>query len=128
MRLLLDTHAFLWFIDGSPNLSPLAREVIEDMDNERLLSVASLWEMSIKVSLGKLKLGSSFPALVRQDVEGNAIRLLGIEPAHLEALSKLPFHHRDPFDRMIVAQSMTEGVPVVGRDEAFEKYPVKLIW
>src|SRR2546421_4707328 len=99
MRLLLDTHTFLWFIGGSSDLSGTARGLIENLGNERLLSVASLWEMAIKVSTGKLKLKLPFTELVEREVEGNAIKLLGVAAAHLDELAKLTFHHKDPFDR-----------------------------
>ncbi len=104
MRLLLDTHTFLWFIDGNPKLSGHARQLIEDAGNERLVSVASLWEMSIKASIGKLKLDIIFPKMVSEHIEGNAMRLLHIRPEHLDIVGLLPFHHKDPFDRLIIAQ------------------------
>jgi PIN domain nuclease of toxin-antitoxin system len=128
MRLLLDTHSFLWFISGSSNLSGVARDAIEGRENERLLSVASLWEMSIKVSLGKLQLALPFPELVERQVYGNAISLLAIAPEHLDELARLPFHHKDPFDRLIIAQSFAEDITLVGNDSAFERYPVKMLW
>ncbi len=111
MRLLLDTHAFLWFIDGSDRLSSHACELIEDTANERLLSVGSLWEMAIKASLGRLTLRLSFTDLVSNQVLGNEIQLLPIRPAHLDVQKNLSFHHRDPFDRLIIAQSIAEGSP-----------------
>ena len=128
MRLLLDTHTFLWFIGGSANLSNTARKHIENLLNERFLSVASLWEMAIKVSTGKLKLDLPFPELVQQQVEGNVIQVLGIQSEHLNVLASLPFHHRDPFDRLIIAQGLAEDIAVVGKDSAFEDYAVKLLW
>jgi PIN domain nuclease of toxin-antitoxin system len=128
VRLLLDTHTFLWFIGGSSKLSGDARSLIEESGNERLLSVASLWEMAIKVSVGRLKLDLSFAELVDREVRGNAMKLLTIRPEHMDKLARLPFHHRDPFDRLIVAQSMSEGIPIISRDKAFESYPVSLLW
>ena len=128
MRLLLDTHTFLWFIEGSLNLSDGARNLIEDQANQRFLSVASLWEMSIKVSIGKLELGMTFTELVKREVYGNAIELLEIQPEHLDELAKLPFHHKDPFDRLMIAQSLAEGIPIVTKDAAFRSYPVSLLW
>jgi len=128
MRFLLDTHAFLWFIEGSDRLSAHARELIEDTENERLLSVGSLWEMSIKASLGRLTLRLSFTDLVSKQVLGNDIQLLPIRPAHLDVQKELLFHHRDPFDRLIIAQSIAESIPVVTRDAAFESYSAEVIW
>ena len=128
MRLLLDTQAFLWFIEGNFNLSSAARNLIEDQGNQRFLSVASLWEMSIKVSIGKLELGMTLTELVKREVYGNAIELLEIQPEHLDELVKLPFHHKDPFDRLLIAQSLTENIPVVTKDSAFRSYPATIVW
>jgi PIN domain nuclease of toxin-antitoxin system len=126
MRLLLDTHAFLWFIMGSPDLS--ARAHIEDEANESFLSVASLWEMAIKMSLGKLTLSAPLDSLIPQQLGLNGIELLGIQVGHAAAVSTLPLHHRDPFDRLLIAQAIVEGMPVVSADMAFDAYPVKRLW
>ena len=128
MRLLLDTHSFLWFISGSTNLSPTARTLIEDASNQPLLSIASLWEMAIKLSLGKLSLAQPFEVLIPQQMRLNGIKLLGIEIERTAAVSKLPFHHRDPFDRLLIAQAMVEQMPIVSADTAFDTYPVKRLW
>ncbi len=128
MRLLLDTHAFLWFIEGNLNLSDRARQLIEDENNQRFLSIASLWEISIKVSIGKLELGIPFTEFFQQQVYGNAIELLEIQAEHLDTLAKLPFYHKDPFDRLIIAQSLVENIPLVTKDGAFTNYPVMLLW
>jgi PIN domain nuclease of toxin-antitoxin system len=128
MRLLLDTHAFLWFIMGSPNLSPRARSLVEDGANESFLSVAGLWEIAIKSSLGKLTLSAPFDALIPQQLALNGIELLAVEVAHAALVSALPFHHRDPFDRLLVAQATVEGMPVVSVDTAFDLYGVKRLW
>ncbi|WP_066378839.1 MULTISPECIES: type II toxin-antitoxin system VapC family toxin [unclassified Anabaena] len=128
MRLMLDTHTFLWFIEGSLNLSETAKNLIEDQQNQRFLSIASLWEMSIKVSIGKLQLDMTFTELVKQQVYGNAIELLEIRPEHLDELAKLPFCHRDPFDRLIISQSLVESIPIVTKDSVFESYPVQILW
>jgi PIN domain nuclease of toxin-antitoxin system len=128
MRLLLDTHAFLWFIQGSQNLSKTARDLIEDRENQKLLSIASLWEISIKVSIGKLDVGMAIAELVSREVYGNGFEVLAIQANHLDELTKLVFHHKDPFDRLIIAQALAERIPVVTRDEAFGRYPVSLLW
>ncbi len=129
MKLLLDTHTFLWFIDGNPKLSGYARQLIGSPANERLLSVASLWEMSIKASMGKLKLDLTFEKIVSEHIEGNAIKLLQIAPEHLDILRSLPFHHKDPFDRLIIAQGQSEKMPIVSRDKAFHEYNgIRCIW
>lgn len=128
MKLLLDTHAFLWFIGGKDELSVHARQLMEDASNERYLSVASLWEMAIKVSIGKLKVPLPLTRLVREHVTGNAIEVLPIEPEHLDEQRKLPFHHRDPFDRLIIAQAIVEEMKLITRDEAFAAYEVRCVW
>src|ERR1700704_3050184 len=119
MRLLLDTHAFLWFIMGSANLSANARSLIENPANERLLSVASLWEIAIKTSLGKLTLSVPFDQLVPAQLQLNGIDLLNIKVDHLSSLVTLPFHHHDPFDRLIIAQGLVEKLPIISLDSAF---------
>jgi PIN domain nuclease of toxin-antitoxin system len=128
VRLLLDTHSFLWFINGSPQISTNARTLIEDTSNQPLLSAASLWEMAIKLSLGKLSLAQPFEVLIPQQMRLNGIKLLGIEIEHTAAVSKLPFHHRDPFDRLLIAQAMVEQIPIVSADTAFDTYSIKRLW
>ena len=128
MKLLLDTHTFLWFIGGNLNLSDTAKNTIENATNQRFISIATLWEISIKVSIGKLKLGLAFTELAEREVYGNAIEILEISSEHLDELVKLPFHHKDPFDRLIIAQSLVEKMTLVSKDAAFPSYPVKLLW
>jgi PIN domain nuclease of toxin-antitoxin system len=128
MRLLLDTHSFLWFIDGSSQLSTRARQLIEDMANERFLSVASLWEIAIKTSVGKLSLGQPFAALIPHQLSINGIALLGITIRHATAVADLPLHHRDPFDRMLAAQAQVEQLLIVSGDPAFDAYGVTRLW
>jgi PIN domain nuclease of toxin-antitoxin system len=128
MKLLLDTHTFLWFIMGNPKLSEKARALIEDTGNDRLLSIASLWEIAIKHSLGKLSLARPFQALIPQQLERNRIEVLPITVAHLATVTMLPFHHRDPFDRLLVAQAAVERLPVVTVDSAFDAYAVERLW
>ena len=128
MRLLLDTHTFLWFIAGDERLSGPAREAIADIKNEVLLSIASLWEIAIKLSLGKLELEGPFDALIPQLLADNAVKILPIELEHLFVLAELPFHHRDPFDRLIIAQGLAENIPILSADGAFREYPVRIIW
>lgn len=108
MRLLLDTHSFLWFIGGNTSLSPTARMLIEDANNQPMLSMASLWEMAIKLSIGKLSLGQPFETLIPKQMQLNGIELLQIEMAHVVVVAQLPFHHRDPFDRLLIAQAMVK--------------------
>ena len=125
---MLDTHAFLWFIAGDNRLDAHAKALIEERRNERLLSVGSLWEISIKASLDRIVIRRPFTEFVSEQVDGNDIRLLPILPDHLDKQISLPFHHRDPFDRLIISQSLVERIPVITRDQAFSLYPVDTIW
>lgn len=124
MRLLLDTHTLLWFLSDDAQLSTPARDLIEDGANEILLSVASAWEMAIKISLGKLTVGGSFDIFIPEQLALNSIELLSITLAHTAAVSTLPFHHRDPFDRLLIAQSLVDSVPIVIRDDVLDAYGV----
>lgn len=128
MRLLLDTHSFLWFINESPQISTSARTLIEDASNQPFLSVASLWEMAIKVSIGKLSLGQPFETLIPQQLSINGIALLRITISHTAVVARLPFHHRDPFDRLLIAQAMVEQMPIVSGDTAFDAYTITRLW
>jgi PIN domain nuclease of toxin-antitoxin system len=128
MRLLLDTHAFLWFLGDAPELSTQARGLIEDDTNEVLLSVASLWEMAIKISLQKLTLSGPLGQFIPEQLALNSIGLLPITLAHTVAVATLPFHHRDPFDRLLIAQALVEALPVISRDHSWDAYGVKRIW
>ena len=128
MKFLLDTHSLIWFIGGDVQLSSHARQLIDDEENELFISVASLWEMAIKFSLDKLDLGQPFNTLFPSQLDNNSIEILGITVEHLEVVCNLPFHHRDPFDRLIIAQSHTEQMPVISRDTMFSSYGIKREW
>ena len=128
MKLLLDTHTFLWFIMGNANLSANGRVLIEDQANEKFLSVASLWEIAIKVSIGKLTLSASFNTLIPHQLSINGFELVDLEVSHAAALISLPFHHRDPFDRLLIAQAMVEQMQIVSIDGAFDAYQIKRLW
>lgn len=128
MRSLLDTHAFLWAVADSPRLSQRAREAIEDSGNELFLSIASLWETAIKLSLGKLKLEIPFLELAVQKPAAHGVAVPPVTPEHLDAVSKLPLHHRDPFDRLLVAQCLAEGVPILSSDGTLDAYGVERLW
>ncbi len=128
MKLLLDTHSFLWFISGSDRLSKTARKLIEDSSNQPLLSMASLWEMAIKVSIGKLELGRPFEELIPEQLNLNGIKVMDIQIEHVAKVTQLPFHHRDPFDRLLIAQAQVAAIPIVGADEAFDGYAITRIW
>ena len=128
MRALLDTNAFLWFISGSDRLSQNARNIMVDFNNDLVLSTASLWEMAIKTSIGKLELLDSFDRLIPVQLEKHAIDVLSIRLDHISKIIDLELYHRDPFDRLIIAQGITEQIPVITSDAMFAKYPVKVIW
>ncbi|MGH7451185.1 MAG: type II toxin-antitoxin system VapC family toxin [bacterium] len=128
MRILLDTQAFLWFITDDPKLSALARSLVENPDNERLLSIAGLWEIAIKMSLGKLEFEKPFEELIPHQLELNDVEVFAIEIAHLKKVAIIPFHHRDPFDRLIIAQSLVEQFSIVSIDTKFDDYGVERLW
>jgi PIN domain nuclease of toxin-antitoxin system len=127
MKLLLDTHTFLWFIDDSPLLSAKGKALLE-ADNDLWLSIGSLWEIAIKLCLGKLTVAMPTEVLMTQQLTSNDIDVLSITVSHLVTESTLPLHHRDPFDRLIIAQAMVEQIPVVSADPAFDAYPVERLW
>ena len=128
MKYLLDTHAFLWFIDDDPSLSVTARTIIEVPENTVYLSIASVWEMGIKISLGRLQIPLPLAEFIDEQLWRNSITLLEIKAAHAGLVATLPFHHRDPFDRLLVAQSLIEGIPIIGKDGAFDTYGVTRHW
>jgi PIN domain nuclease of toxin-antitoxin system len=127
MNLLLDTHALLWFLGGDKQLSKKAKAAIEDSNNTCYISIASCWEITIKYSLGKLQLEASLEELF-DEIEKEKFIVLPISPEHLKTLSTLKFHHKDPFDRLIIAQAKKEKCVLVSADEYFVKYPINIVW
>ena len=127
MNLLLDTHAFIWFMEGSKALPKSSRQAIEDITNNCFISIASIWEIAIKSSLGNLKLRADF-SQITDFLESNEIELLPIDFDHLQRLLTLKYYHRNPFDRIIIAQGLTENLTIVSKDENFPKYTSKLLW
>ena len=127
VRYLLDTHVFLWLATDDPQLTEATRAIFIDSDQECFLSAASVWEMAIKSSLGKLGLATSLSHLVRGGLE-RGLRLLDVTAHHAYLIEHLPFHHRDPFDRILVAQAQHEGMNLISRDEQFDAYAVTRIW
>ena len=124
---LLDTHTFLWFIDGSDNLSPKALENIENENAKNFISIVSLWEIAIKLSLGKLEVNIPFKQ-IEDVVFKNNFQILPISFTDLLKLSELPFHHRDPFDRLLIAQCINNEMIFLSKDENVFKYNVSVIW
>ncbi len=128
MRLLLDTHTFLWFVEDNINLSQNARTLIEDEANQPLLSLASVWEIAIKTSIGKLNLKQPFEVFIPQQISLNSFTLLDIRLEHIAGIISLPQYHRDPFDRLLIAQAIHEQIPIISTDVAFDQYPVTRLW
>jgi len=128
MKVLLDTQAFLWLIGDTPELSKQARKIFLDPHNKLYLSLASIWEIAIKNSLGKLKLRHPIERFIPEQLQENGILQLDINFRHVARVATLPFHHRDPFDRLIISQAMEESLPILSTDSAFDDYDLKRIW
>ncbi len=128
MRLLLDTHTFIWLDNAPTRLSQQVRNAIEEFDNILLLSMVSVWEIQIKVQLGRLDIPNGVANLIQRQRESNGIELLPITISHILALNELPFHHGDPFDRLLISQARVEDLIMVTKDDNISKYPVDLLW
>lgn len=128
MRVLLDTHVFLWWVEGNRALPVKARAALADRNNECLFSLVSVWELAIKTGLGKLKLALPVQRYVVEHVAANGFQMLDIRMAHVGRVESLPAHHGDPFDRLLIAQALEEKLPVVTADPVFREYGVKRIW
>jgi PIN domain nuclease of toxin-antitoxin system len=128
MRLLLDTHALIWWVSSSEQLPKKVLDLLEDADNRLFLSVASIWEMQIKCQNGKLELGKPLAQLVSNQQVSNGLKILLVEPSHIYALKDLPDVHRDPFDRIMIAQAIVEDLGFVSADHVLSGYPVRQIW
>ena len=128
MNLLLDTHAWLRFVLGDTRLSDAARTHILDPANVKFVSPASYWEISIKICLGKYTLNAPYQQFMRQAISGSGFRFLHVSPHHTERVSTLPLHHRDPFDRLLVAQALVEGMSLVSNEGHFATCGVQVIW
>lgn len=127
MRLLLDTHVFIWWDSSPEKLSVEARRLCQDGNNTLILSVASVWEMQIKNQLGKLTLNQPLPALVQSQQQSNGIEILSVHLGHIYALETLPSHHKDPFDRLLIAQAQAEGLTLLSMDPVLRQYPVAVL-
>jgi len=127
---LLDTHSLIWFALDDPRLSPKARALIEDPENKVAISMATLWEVAIKVSIGKLPLNRPYEDFVAECLETQLFSLLPIEPPHTSFLASMLFQtgHKDPFDRLLIAQAIVEEIPIISVDAAFDAYPVRRLW
>lgn len=128
MKLLLDTHTFIWWDSAPAKLSPTALALCSDPANQLVLSVASLWEIQIKRQLGKLELRLPLAEIVTHQQETNGVVVLAVSQEHVLGLESLPPHHRDPFDRMLVAQALVEAATLVSADPVLKSYPVEVRW
>lgn len=128
LDLLFDTHSFVWWADAPDKLSATALAALEDENNRLILSDVSIWEMQIKVQLGKMKLKLPLLDLIESQKRGNDVEILPIKTGHILALDGFPFHHKDPFDRLLMAQSKVENLTIVTLDTEFSAYGVKLLW
>ncbi|PHM09347.1 type II toxin-antitoxin system VapC family toxin [Nostoc sp. 'Peltigera malacea cyanobiont' DB3992] len=128
MKLLLDTHVIIWSAGNPEKLSQGVRNLLIDTNNLWVVSMASIWELQIKSQLGKLNLSSSLPNFIETQQRVNNLQILPIELTHIYALEALPSHHRDPFDRILIAQAIVEKIPLLSVDAIFDVYPVQRIW
>ncbi len=127
MDTLLDTQIILWAINGDKRLSKKHKETFLNPENRLYFSVAGYWEIAIKVSIGKLKLSKQWQRIIQRELQQNSIKLLPITLQHCDCLSTLPFHHRDPFDRILIAQAIIENLTILSSDRQFKKYSIKLL-
>ncbi|MEW6125432.1 MAG: type II toxin-antitoxin system VapC family toxin [Acidobacteriota bacterium] len=128
MKILLDTHTFIWWDSSKGRLSADALALCMDISNTLLLSMASVWEMQIKIQLGKLNLALPLEKIIKDQQQLNNLQLLPIELSHVLAHEKLPFHHKDPFDRMLIAQAIAEDIVILSDDSIFTTYSIKVRW
>jgi len=128
MQVLLDTHALLWFLLDDPKLSRAARTIISDAQTKVNVSPATYWEIAIKISLGKYTLAEPYGMFIEQELARNDFGILPILPRHTAALIDLPFHHRDPFDRLLIAQAIAEQIPLVSSDAVIDHYAITRLW
>jgi PIN domain nuclease of toxin-antitoxin system len=128
VRILVDTHVFVWYIQNNERLPRSIVSLINDGRNDILFSVVSVWEMAIKQSTGKLNMGLPYASFIEEQMKLNQMELLAIKLAHTEIVTTLPFYHRDPFDRLLIAQAMAEDIVIVSNDSVFSLYPVQRMW
>lgn len=128
MKLLLDTHTFIWWVIEPTKISAQALGLLQDQSNDLFLSVVSVWEMQIKLQIGKLKFNLPLAQLITKQQQTNQLSILPVTLEHVLALDSLPFHHKDPFDRLLITQANLEGAVLVSNDAIFSNYSVKLAW
>jgi PIN domain nuclease of toxin-antitoxin system len=128
VKCLLDTHALIWIVDNDSRLTRKVKSLYLDEDNLFFVSLATVWELAIKISLKKIEIKSDLVDFVGEHIQGNNLGILPIQLSHCFQLQKLDFHHRDPFDRLILSQAIVEGMSIVSADKAFDHYPIQRIW
>ena len=128
MKYLIDTHVFLWMASEPGNLSVTAKQIIQQANNELYVSICSLWEMQIKHQLGKLELDLPLSELWQKQRDISGLQLLQVEEAHVWALGKLPHHHKDPFDRLLIAQAACENIAFMSSDDIMAQYDIETVW
>ena len=128
MKVLVDTHTFLWAFLHDHRLTPKAKQILRSTEDELVFSLVSLWEIAIKIKTGKLKTIGSSVAYIREQMDDYGMELLPIRYDHVLNLEQLPHHHGDPFDRLLIAQALTESLPILTGDAIFRRYGVKVIW
>lgn len=128
MNLLIDSHALIWAVLDDPRLSPRARRVLSDGAGALHVSIVSFWELSLKIALGKLRTMTSSIAYLRDECLEQGIRIIPLQVEHIIRAESLPLHHRDPFDRMLIAQALQENLTILTGDAEFAKYPVEVLW
>ncbi|MGH8718649.1 MAG: type II toxin-antitoxin system VapC family toxin [Burkholderiales bacterium] len=128
MKMLLDTQAFLWSMSDFSKLTKKARAALVNPENDVYLSLASIWELAIKISTGKLRIAGSLEKLIPEQLALNNITQLDIAFRHVVGVGSLPYHHKDPFDRLLVSQATLEGMPILSADKAFDAYGIKRVW
>ena len=128
MKILLDTHVFIWALDNPVEIPSKALDLMRNPENDILISVGSMWEIAIKVSQNKLPLSIDYRIWIEKGLRDIGASILSIEIPHMELQSKLPWHHKDPFDRLLICQSISENLPIISNDTKFDLYPIKRIW
>lgn len=128
MKVLVDTHSFIWALLQDHRLSARAKNILRDAENELVFSLVSLWEIAIKIKLGKLNTLGSSVAYIRDEMNAYGMEMLPIRYEHILQLEALPPHHSEPFDRLLIAQAITESLPILTNDAKMREYPVKVLW
>lgn len=127
MSYLIDTHTLLWYFKGDSQLSIKAKDILEDEKKDKYVSIVSIWEIAVKLTIEKIQLYYPFSDIVHK-LSFEKIGILNVSFKHTQQIISLPLHHRDPFDRMIIAQSITEDLTIISKDKNFSLYPIKLLW